>query len=276
MPGLKSGRGLRRQAHVQQNSTTSSAAARRTKRTRRAICTCSNTDVCASRCAQEYGNLVPRTSVRRRCYEMIPGGRPARTKIEQDGFADSGKRLQAINFANCVHCKTCDIMDPYRDHRLGSCPNGWRIPAIHVGGKHRAHSLQLDRRLCHPHIRRYWAAPVPMGCHSDTSIQAFSSYVPASTSDWFAGPWPCLLKVRICEKLFRFWIGKIRRLRLCTVWKSGIDRIVTASVTSSLPPRSNAIPSGEKQRGGAALANWSAGHALLDAGTIHKKRRDDC
>jgi len=26
---------------------------------------------------------------------------------------DSGKRLQ-INAANCVHCKTCDIKDPYQ------------------------------------------------------------------------------------------------------------------------------------------------------------------
>jgi electron-transferring-flavoprotein dehydrogenase len=24
-----------------------------------------------------------------------------------------GKQLH-INFANCVHCKTCDIMDPYQ------------------------------------------------------------------------------------------------------------------------------------------------------------------
>ena len=27
--------------------------------------------------------------------------------------ADGGKRLQ-INAANCVHCKACDIKDPYR------------------------------------------------------------------------------------------------------------------------------------------------------------------
>jgi electron-transferring-flavoprotein dehydrogenase len=24
-----------------------------------------------------------------------------------------GRKLQ-INFSNCVHCKTCDIMDPYQ------------------------------------------------------------------------------------------------------------------------------------------------------------------
>ena len=31
-------------------------------------------------------------------------------EMVQDG---DDKRLQ-INFSNCVHCKTCDIMDPYQ------------------------------------------------------------------------------------------------------------------------------------------------------------------
>jgi electron-transferring-flavoprotein dehydrogenase len=30
-----------------------------------------------------------------------------------DSSHASGKRLQ-INASNCVHCKTCDIMDPYQ------------------------------------------------------------------------------------------------------------------------------------------------------------------
>jgi electron-transferring-flavoprotein dehydrogenase len=70
-----------------------------------------DTDICASRCAHEYGNpcqyFCPAA-----VYEMVPapaGAPPA----SRDGFPDSGKRLQ-INFANCVHCKTCDIMDPYQ------------------------------------------------------------------------------------------------------------------------------------------------------------------
>jgi electron-transferring-flavoprotein dehydrogenase len=71
----------------------------------------SNTDVCASRCAHEYGNpcqyFCPAA-----VYEMVPAA-PDAAKIEEGGFEDSGKRLQ-INFANCVHCKTCDIMDPYQ------------------------------------------------------------------------------------------------------------------------------------------------------------------
>lgn len=70
-----------------------------------------DTNVCASRCAEEFGNpcqyFCPAA-----VYEMVPAaaGSPA---ASVDGFADSGKRLQ-INFANCVHCKTCDIMDPYQ------------------------------------------------------------------------------------------------------------------------------------------------------------------
>ncbi len=30
-----------------------------------------------------------------------------------DANSKAGKRLQ-INAANCVHCKTCDIKDPYQ------------------------------------------------------------------------------------------------------------------------------------------------------------------
>jgi electron-transferring-flavoprotein dehydrogenase len=25
-----------------------------------------------------------------------------------------GGRVPKVNFSNCVHCKTCDIMDPYQ------------------------------------------------------------------------------------------------------------------------------------------------------------------
>ena len=30
-----------------------------------------------------------------------------------NGFKRPRRQLQ-INFSNCVHCKTCDIMDPYQ------------------------------------------------------------------------------------------------------------------------------------------------------------------
>jgi electron-transferring-flavoprotein dehydrogenase len=56
-------------------------------------------DICATRCVEEYGNPC-RFFCPAAVYEMVPGETP------------SGKRLQ-INASNCVHCKTCDIADPY-------------------------------------------------------------------------------------------------------------------------------------------------------------------
>ncbi|MGH9429965.1 MAG: 4Fe-4S dicluster domain-containing protein [Terriglobia bacterium] len=57
-------------------------------------------DICNNRCVVEYGNpcqyFCPAA-----VYEMEDAGRP------------SGKRLK-VNASNCVHCKTCDIADPYQ------------------------------------------------------------------------------------------------------------------------------------------------------------------
>jgi electron-transferring-flavoprotein dehydrogenase len=58
-----------------------------------------DTAICATRCASEFGNPCERfcpASV----YEMLDDGA-------------GGRRLQ-INAANCVHCKACDIKDPYQ------------------------------------------------------------------------------------------------------------------------------------------------------------------
>ncbi|NZA25304.1 electron transfer flavoprotein-ubiquinone oxidoreductase [Luteimonas sp. SJ-92] len=59
-----------------------------------------DTEVCVTRCAEEYGNP---------CTRFCPA---AVYEIVEDAAAEHGKRLQ-INAANCVHCKTCDIKDPY-------------------------------------------------------------------------------------------------------------------------------------------------------------------
>ncbi len=55
-------------------------------------------DLCHQRCTEEYGNpcqyFCPAA-----VYEMEPN--------------DAGSLRLEINASNCVHCKTCDIMDPY-------------------------------------------------------------------------------------------------------------------------------------------------------------------
>jgi electron-transferring-flavoprotein dehydrogenase len=55
-------------------------------------------DICFTRCEEEYGNP---------CTKFCPAN--VYEVVEDEG----GKRLQ-INAANCVHCKTCDIADPYQ------------------------------------------------------------------------------------------------------------------------------------------------------------------
>ena len=58
----------------------------------------SDLNVCATKCAVEFGNPCTRfcpASV----YEMVDDG--------------AGRKRLQINAANCVHCKACDIKDPY-------------------------------------------------------------------------------------------------------------------------------------------------------------------
>lgn len=57
-----------------------------------------DTNICATRCVKEFDNPCTRFCPAN-VYEMIDDGA-------------GGKKLQ-INAANCVHCKACDIKDPY-------------------------------------------------------------------------------------------------------------------------------------------------------------------
>jgi electron-transferring-flavoprotein dehydrogenase len=60
-----------------------------------------DTNICNERCVKEFGspcqNFCPAN-----VYEMV-----------DDSSLPSGKRI-SLNAANCVHCKTCDIQDPYQ------------------------------------------------------------------------------------------------------------------------------------------------------------------
>ena len=60
-----------------------------------------DTSVCETRCREEYGNPCEKFCPAA-VYEMVPKG------------SDPGELRLQINFSNCVHCKTCDVMDPYQ------------------------------------------------------------------------------------------------------------------------------------------------------------------
>jgi electron-transferring-flavoprotein dehydrogenase len=57
-----------------------------------------DTNICITKCTVEYGNP---------CINFCPA------EVYEIAGEKDERRLQ-INFSNCVHCKTCDIMDPYQ------------------------------------------------------------------------------------------------------------------------------------------------------------------
>jgi electron-transferring-flavoprotein dehydrogenase len=60
-----------------------------------------DTNVCATKCAEEYGNPC-QNFCPADVYEMI------------DDDAKPGRQRLVIHHENCVHCKTCDVADPYQ------------------------------------------------------------------------------------------------------------------------------------------------------------------
>lgn len=59
-----------------------------------------DTEICATRCAEEYGNP---------CEKFCPAA-----VYEMEFNAKTERPELKVNFSNCVHCKTCDIADPYQ------------------------------------------------------------------------------------------------------------------------------------------------------------------
>ncbi len=59
-----------------------------------------DTEICATRCVEEYDNP---------CQRFCPA---AVYEMEKDDL--TGRKDLKINFSNCIHCKTCDVADPYQ------------------------------------------------------------------------------------------------------------------------------------------------------------------
>ena len=58
-------------------------------------------DICYNRCTQEFQNP---------CVRFCPAN-----VYEMEEDEETGKRQMKLNFSNCVHCKTCDVKDPFEN-----------------------------------------------------------------------------------------------------------------------------------------------------------------
>src|SRR5688500_20082455 len=95
-----------------------------------------HTEVCHTICGKEYGHPCLRFCPAN-VYEIVHG--------------TDGPRLQ-INAPNCVHCKTCDIMDPYQvitwvPPEGGGGPNYGKMCRAAARDRRR---LRLHRRCAFP------------------------------------------------------------------------------------------------------------------------------
>jgi len=80
-----------------------------------------DTEICATRCREEFGNPCQHFCPAN-VYEMVPdgdgggagaGGGAGGGAATAGGGAGAGRLKLKLNPSNCVHCKTCDIADPY-------------------------------------------------------------------------------------------------------------------------------------------------------------------
>jgi len=58
-------------------------------------------DICYGKCTEEYQNP---------CVRFCPAN-----VYEMEIDEETGERNLKLNFSNCVHCKTCDVKDPYEN-----------------------------------------------------------------------------------------------------------------------------------------------------------------
>lgn len=58
-------------------------------------------DICYTKCTQDFQNP---------CIRFCPAN-----VYEMEIDEETGKRTMKLNFSNCVHCKTCDVKDPYEN-----------------------------------------------------------------------------------------------------------------------------------------------------------------